>query len=82
MRTFIEPQHDEMRFVLPALGEKRNIFTGEKEPLATADELQGNKYSGKIITTTRGSRPMVLAPLYAHASPGLTARIQNPPLVP
>ena len=82
VRTFIEPQHDEMRFVLPALGEKRNIFTGEKEPLATADELQGNKYSGKIITPPRGSRPMVLAPLYAHASPGLTARIQNPPLVP
>lgn len=82
VRTFIEPQRDEMKFVQPALGERRNIFTGEKEPLATADELQGHRYANKIITTTRGSRPMVLDPLFAHASPGLSARIKGAPTVP
>jgi type IV secretion system protein VirD4 len=76
VRTFLQPQAEEIKFILPALGEVKNLFTGEKSPLATADQLMGHAYGDKMIVTTRGDRAMVLAPKFAHRSKSLMAKVR------
>ncbi|MFM9938686.1 MAG: type IV secretory system conjugative DNA transfer family protein [Hyphomicrobiaceae bacterium] len=81
VRTFLQPQADEVKFILPALGEVRNVFTGEKTPLATKDQLMGHVFGDKMVVTTRGDRPLVLAPKFAHQSRSLSEAVKAPPNV-
>ncbi len=81
VRTFLQPQADEIKFIAPALGEVRNVFTGEKTPLATKDQLMGHAFGDKMVVTTRGDRPMVLAPKFAHQSKSLMAAVKVAPRV-
>lgn len=65
VRTFLQPEDEASKLISPALGEVRNLFSGEKRPLATPDELMGRAFHDKTIVTTRGDLPMFLNKKYA-----------------
>jgi len=80
VRCFMEPDEESARLIEPALGEV-TLFTGEKRPLATLDELMGRTYRNHVIVTTRGDLPMILNKRLADKDPGLMKLIKSPPRV-
>lgn len=60
VRCFMQPDAEAANFIAHPLGEVRNLFNGEKRPLATVSDLMGRAHRDHIIVTTRGDHPMAL----------------------
>jgi hypothetical protein len=66
LNCFMQPDTEAAKdFIAPALGQVRNLFNGERRPLATAADLMGRAFYDKTIITTRGDMPMALARRFA-----------------
>lgn len=79
VRAFLQPEDEASKLISPALGEIRNLFNGEKRPLATPDELMGRAFHDKTIVTTRGDLPMNLNKKYAWQH---YTNLPSPPNIP
>lgn len=60
VRCFMQPDAEAANFIAHPLGEVRNLFNGEKRPLAAISDLMGRAHRAHIIVTTRGDHPMAL----------------------
>ena len=79
VRSYMNPDTEAARAIEPLLGEVRNIFSGERKPLAYSHELAGREYRDDIIVVARGEHPARLAKLTYHVDPVLNARTKVPP---
>ncbi len=79
VRCFLQPDAEAAKFISTPLGDIRDLFSGEKRPLATAADLMGRAYADKIIVTTRGDHPMALDKVMAWSAYG--NRMFPPPAV-
>lgn len=78
-RMYLQPDDETARELSRALGETRNIFTGENEPLVRPEALTGRGFADKTIITTRSGTPMLLVqkPTYKFEP----HKMGNPPAV-
>jgi len=60
-RMYLQPDDETARELSKALGDTRNIFTGESEPLVRPEALTGREFADKTIVTTRSGTPMLLS---------------------
>jgi type IV secretion system protein VirD4 len=60
VRCFMQPDAEAANFIAHPLGEVRNLFNGEKRPLASISDLMGRAHRDHIIVTTRGDHAMAL----------------------
>lgn len=60
VRAFMQPDAESAQFMASSLGQTHNLFTGERSPLATTNELLGRAFIDKVIVTMRGDYPMAL----------------------
>lgn len=65
VRCFLQPDAEAANFITHPLGEIRNLFNGEKRPLANVNDLMGRAHRDDIIVTTRGDHPMALKKVLA-----------------
>lgn len=65
VRCFMQPDAEAANFIAHPLGEVRNLFSGEKKPLANINDLMGRAHRDDIIITTRGDHPMALKKVLA-----------------
>ena len=66
----MQPDAEAANFIAHPLGEVRNLFNGEKRPLATVSDLMGRTHRDDIIITTRGDHPMALKKVMAFRDYG------------
>ena len=78
VRSFLSPDAEAAESLKPYLGTTRNLFTGEKHPLAEPHELVGPAFADTILSLADG--PYRLAKRFAFAT--MADRIRPPPIVP
>jgi type IV secretion system protein VirD4 len=75
VRCFMNPDQETAERISRQLGERENIATGKKEPLAAVSQLMGPSFKDQIIMLSRGSWPARLTKVMAHQElPKLTVR--------
>lgn len=79
VRCFFQPDAEAAKFIAMPLGDIRDLYNGEKRPLATVSDLMGRAYADKIIVTTRGDHPMALDKVMAWNTYG--NRMFKPPVI-
>jgi type IV secretion system protein VirD4 len=82
IRSFIEPTGDLAHYLERELGTTRNVYSGKQIPMATAQELAGPDYVGKVIVLEGGKLPARLRRIYAFEDPETVERINFPFFVP
>jgi type IV secretion system protein VirD4 len=78
IQSFIEPTNDLARHIEKLLPAETNIYTGEKKPLATAHDLAGPAYQGKVIVIEGGLKPAVLDRVFAFDDHEIVGRMNLP----
>lgn len=78
IQSFIEPTGDLARFIEKQLPPQTNPYTGQSKPMATAHELAGPEYQGKVIVLEGGRSPALLNRVFAFDDRQLTGRINMP----
>lgn len=78
IQSFIEPTGDLARFIENQMPPETNMYTGQSKPMATAHELAGPKYQGKVIVLEGGLKPAALNRVFAFDDHQLTGRIGMP----
>lgn len=78
LQSFIEPTGDLAHYLERELGHGTNIYTGAKQPLATARELAGPQYTGKVIVLEGGKPPARLERVFAFEDPVILPRLNLP----
>lgn len=79
LQCFMQPDAQAAEHIGVPLGEIRDLFSGEKRPLATASDMMGRAYANKIIVTTRGDIPMLLDKVLAFEA--YPDRFLAPPII-
>lgn len=64
-QCFMQPDAKAAEYVGVPLGDIRDLFSGERRPLAAPSDLMGRRYGDKVIVTTRADIPMVLDKVWA-----------------
>lgn len=75
VQSFIEPTGELARFIEKQLPPETNPYTGQSKPMATAHELAGPGYQGKVLVLEGGRRPALLNRVFAFDDPHLRDRI-------
>lgn len=75
IQSFIEPTGDLARFIEKQLPPQTNPYTGQSKPMATAHELAGPEYQGKVIVLEGGRPPALLNRVFAFDDRQITGRI-------
>lgn len=75
LQSFIEPTGEMAHYLEKELGSSQNVYTGRVSPLATARELAGPAYVGKVIVLEGGRQPAVLRRVYAFDDPQIAPRM-------
>lgn len=78
VRSFIEPTGDLARYIEKDLKPVPNIYTGKSQPLATAHQLAGPEFLGKVIVLEGGRDPALLSRVFAFDDDELRDRINLP----
>ena len=78
VEIYMNPDADTARSVSSRLGERSDVFTGMKKPLADAVELAGPDYSERIIALGRGCRPLCFDKAYAFSDSKVSERLDLP----
>ncbi|MEP3009961.1 type IV secretory system conjugative DNA transfer family protein [Nisaea sp.] len=78
VEIYMNPDADTARSVSSRLGERSDVFTGAKKPLADAVELAGPDYNERIIALGRGCRPLRFDKAYAFSDPKVSERLDLP----
>lgn len=81
VRSYLKPDDHLADALSKRLGETRNIFTGEREPLATPQQLAGPEFIGKMVVIASESHPVVLYRKRWFEIPELKALVRRPPPV-
>ncbi|CEJ88123.1 putative TRAG family protein [Hyphomicrobium sp. GJ21] len=79
VRSFMRPDGQAYEHIRPALGETRNLFSGERAPLASSSDLMGRAFRDKILVLTSGENPMSLGKVLAYKN--YTKRMLPPPTI-
>ncbi|MDH2406084.1 hypothetical protein QCM77_40335 [Bradyrhizobium sp. SSUT18] len=77
VRCFMEPTGATAHELSKELGSRRDLLTGTRKPLATAQQLMGPEYAEKVIVLEGGRRPARLHALKAFEDPQLKARLKE-----
>jgi len=78
VQSFIEPTGDLARYLEKQLPPATNPYTGQSKPMATAHELAGPTYQGKVIVLEGGRQPALLDRQFAFEDREVSPRMNLP----
>lgn len=78
LQSFIEPTGELSRFIEKQLPPQTNPYTGQSKPMATAHELSGPEYQGKVIVIEGGRNPSLLNRVFPSDDSQLAPRMNLP----
>lgn len=81
IRTYLQPDQQTADTLSKAFGQTRQLFTGDKKPLASVDELMGRPFADQVIVQARSDYPARLQRQMAYATLS-HLMTQPPPQVP
>lgn len=78
LQSFIEPTGELARFIEKQLPPQTNPYTGQSKPMATAHELAGPEYQGKVIVIEGGRNPALLTRVFPSEDREVASRLNRP----